>query len=69
MFIEELDNFVRPKELCKLLGISRSKLYACIREGKVPKPIKQGSRISLWSSSVVAEIINRIKQGELCLGK
>lgn len=61
--------FVRPKDFCKCLGISRSKLYACIRDGSIPKPIKNGSRISLWSNEVVEETINKIKAGELCLGK
>jgi excisionase family DNA binding protein len=64
-----IDGFIRPKELCRLLGISRTKLYACIHDGKVPKPLKQGSRISLWPASVVTELVNSIKAGELCLGK
>ena len=63
------DSFLRPNDFCKKLGISRSLLYSCIREGKIPKPIKQGQRVSLWPMSVVNDIVDKIKGGELCLGK
>ena len=64
-----IDGFIRPKEMCKLLGISKTKLYDCISKGKVPKPVKHGSRIALWHASVVTQLIDSVKSGELCLGK
>ena len=47
------DRFLRRKEVCALLSISKSHLYKLISEGKLPAPRKLGTRTSVWLSSKV----------------
>ncbi len=51
------DRLLRAKEVCILLGISKSTLYKFISEGKFPKPRKLGTRTSAWRNSLVQAII------------
>lgn len=51
------DRLLRAKEVCILLGISKSTLYKFISEGKFPKPTKLGTRTSVWRNSLVQAII------------
>ena len=43
------EGFVRLPQVTYVLGISRSTLWDGIREGKFPKPIKLGSRTTVWN--------------------
>lgn len=54
------DRFLRRKEVCDLLGISRSHLYKQISVGKLPAPRKLGSRTSVWLSSQVYAVMQAI---------
>lgn len=47
--------YIRLPEVLKLLGISRSTLYAGIKSGKYPPPVRIGKRVSAWR---VEEIIS-----------
>jgi prophage regulatory protein len=59
------DGYVRVAQLlgCRrrgwvpILPISRSCLYAWIREGRWPAPIKLGSKVIAWPSSQVREAL------------
>jgi prophage regulatory protein len=53
---------VRLDEVIRRTGLGRSAIYAKIKEGKFPGPIKLGERASGWISSELTEWINaRIK--------
>jgi prophage regulatory protein len=38
----------RLPEVCDLIGLRRSAVYAAIARGEFPKPIKIGKRASAW---------------------
>jgi prophage regulatory protein len=44
---------IRIKEVCLLIGISRTTLYHMIREGIFPKPLDLGSRCKAWQKQTV----------------
>ncbi|WP_243363058.1 helix-turn-helix transcriptional regulator [Fundidesulfovibrio terrae] len=58
------ERFLRAKEVCSLLGISKSTLYKFIGEGKFPAPKKLGTRTSVWLSSQVYAVMQAIIGGE-----
>jgi prophage regulatory protein len=41
-----------------LLPISRATFYGYIQEGRIPKPIKLGERISAWREQDILDFIN-----------
>ncbi|WP_338341893.1 MULTISPECIES: helix-turn-helix transcriptional regulator [unclassified Shinella] len=45
---QEQDRFIDISEVCRLVGLQRSKLYQMIRADALPKPIKLGGA-SRWS--------------------
>lgn len=49
--------FVRAKTILAHLPISEVTLYAWIKKGKFPKPIKLGARTSVWEAEVVRKWI------------
>ena len=48
---------IRLPELTQRLGIGKTKLYALIKSGEFPKPVKLG-KASLWSSDKVSKWID-----------
>ena len=48
---------MRRREVCGQTGLGRSALYAAIKDGRFPKPIKLGLRASGWIEAEVAEWI------------
>lgn len=50
-------HIVRPKEVAKLMGISRSTLYALIANGNFPPPVHISSRARGWPRFVINEYI------------
>jgi predicted DNA-binding transcriptional regulator AlpA len=49
--------FLRLPEVKRRLGISKSHFYQGIKEGRYPKPIKLGKRISVWREEDIDELI------------
>lgn len=47
------DRILRRPEVEKLVGLSRSTLYAMMQEGAFPKPVKLGKRAVGWPESTV----------------
>ena len=45
--------FLRLKEMRQLLGLSRSRIEAMVREGILPKPYRLGKRAVGWRSDEV----------------
>ncbi|KAF0233430.1 MAG: hypothetical protein FD177_1700 [Desulfovibrionaceae bacterium] len=58
------DRFLRAREVCARLGISKSTLYKYITEGRLPAPKKLGSRTSVWPCSQIDAVIMDIVDGE-----
>ena len=48
---------LRRPDVSQRTGLGRSALYAAIKDGRFPKPIKLGPRASGWSAAEVAEWI------------
>lgn len=59
-----MEKILRLDELLKVLRISRSSVYAWVRENKFPKPIKLGARAIGWTESAVQEWIKQ-REGEM----
>jgi len=49
------------KELQRVVGIGRNKIYELIRQGKFPKPIKIGTK-SLWKKSDVEKWVKSLSE-------
>ncbi len=45
-----------------LIPIGKSTWWKGIKEGKFPKPIKIGPRITVWNAEDIINFINRIKK-------
>lgn len=56
-----MEGFARPAQVAHAFGVSRATLYNYIKDGKIPKPEKDGERISRWPVSVIRECLK--KQG------
>lgn len=61
------DTLCSAKEFMKYLGIKKSKFYECVNEGKLLQPIKLTMTRRVWPLSVINQVVERIKAGELCL--
>ena len=48
--------FLRIKDVMARLGKGRSAIYADIKEGTLPPPIKIGVRASAWLESEIADV-------------
>lgn len=40
--------FGRIQDVCKLVGFGKSHVFALVREGKFPQPIREGGRLTLF---------------------
>ena len=49
--------FMRPKEMRQRLGLSRSRIEAMVREGRLPLPYQLGKRAIGWRSDEVEAAI------------
>lgn len=49
--------FIRKKELCSILGVSRATLERYVAEGLLPKPRKLGKRIVGWRSDELEPVL------------
>jgi predicted DNA-binding transcriptional regulator AlpA len=53
------DPIYRPKKAMAYLDIGRSALYARVRSGELPAPIKFSPRVSGWRKSVLDAYIKQ----------
>ena len=58
LLVQPVQQNLRAKDVQKLLGISRSTLYALIQQEKLPKPFHIG-RSSLWVASEIQAVIDK----------
>lgn len=60
---EQLQSFLRLKQVKILTGLSRSWIYDAIRRGNFPAPISIGTRAVAWTEQSIADWQSlRIKQ-------
>lgn len=52
---EQLQYFLRLKQVKALTGFSRSWIYEAIRRGDFPHPISIGARAVAWTSNSISE--------------
>ena len=53
---DQLDRFMRTKEVLEILSVSRSTLYNWMQKGVFPRPIEisgPGTRVLRWRRSVI----------------
>lgn len=53
------DRLFKVKDIQEILQLSRSAVYAAIRAGLLPKPIKIG-KSAPWKASVIAGMVNKL---------
>lgn len=62
-----VENQLRMSSLVKILGVSRSTLYAMIKAGDFPAPTKLSPRTSVWPEGVVREFVRaKAARGSEC---
>jgi len=49
--------FVRLPEVLKVFPVSKSTWWAGVKEGRYPKPVKLGPKISAWRVQDIRELI------------
>jgi predicted DNA-binding transcriptional regulator AlpA len=57
------EGFVRLPVVLKVLGIGKTTLWQGIRDGRIPKPVKIGSRITAWKVEDIRALIATIAAG------
>ncbi len=64
----EIDLLIVPTELGKLLGVSKARTYAMIREGKLPKP-KQFGGVRAYRLRDALELVALRRVNEMASGR
>lgn len=53
--------FLRLKQVLILIPISRSSWWSGVAQGKYPRPIKLGQRVTVWRVSDIQKLIQKIE--------
>ena len=53
------ERLLRVKEVSELVGIGKSTVWAWVKEGKFPKPVKLSDRVTVWRESEVQTFISK----------
>jgi len=56
---EQLQQYLRAKELCSLFRISIPTLYRYAKDPAFPKPIKPSSKVTLWNVKEIEEYFKK----------
>ena len=59
--------YVQAAEFCKLLKVSKTTFYRCVKANRLPTPIRISERLMVWPRNEVTMFINGIKNGSLKL--
>lgn len=54
--------FIRLSEILKIYPVSKSTWWAGVKDGRFPKPVKLGPKITAWRVEDIRELISS-KQG------
>jgi prophage regulatory protein len=56
----QIENFLlREKQVRKLIPVAHSTLWAWVRTGKFPAPLKLSSRITVWRGKDIQDFISK----------
>lgn len=61
------ERLLRSAEVMRRLGIRKTKFYASIKADTIPAPRRLTSRSVCWPESVIAALVEDIKQGRHAL--
>ena len=53
-----MDQYLRPKEAARMLGIGRSTLYLWAGQGLIPRPLRLGNRCSVFRATELQAAVN-----------
>ncbi|WP_346666555.1 helix-turn-helix domain-containing protein [uncultured Mailhella sp.] len=56
--------FMRPKQAAVYLATSEATIWRLVQRGELPKPIKQGSRCSLFETAWLDAYADKLANGE-----
>jgi prophage regulatory protein len=58
------ERFIRLPEVVRRVGISRSSVWLWVRQGRFPRPVRVGPRVTCWRESEVDRwIAERVEAG------
>ena len=60
------DRLLRRKEVETMVGLRKTAIYAAMRDGTFPAPVRIGARAVAWKASAVTGWIERRTEGSLC---
>jgi prophage regulatory protein len=60
-----VDQYLRIKDVVKLLSISKSSWWSGVSKGRYPSSIKISPRITVWKLSDICDLQKRLEQKEM----
>ncbi len=64
----EQEQFIRLPRTMEISGLGRSTIWAYVKKGKFPAPIKLSERVTVWRLSVVNQwLTERIQEAQTSL--
>ena len=59
---DPITGFLRLPDVLKLYPVSKSTWWAGVKDGRYPKPIKLGPKITAWRSQDIINLIEQITE-------
>ncbi len=56
--------FLRLKQVLQLIPVGKTAWYNGVKEGRFPKPIQLSARTAVYRAQDIADLIDRISQGQ-----
>lgn len=47
------DYMLTVDEVCQILRVGRAHVYSCVKEGRLPQPVKMGRSSRWWKSEIL----------------
>jgi prophage regulatory protein len=54
-----VEKLIRIPRVMELVGIKKSTVWLWVKQGKLPKPKKLSSRVTVWKESEIIEFIEK----------
>lgn len=58
-----MDKLIRINRVVELTGIKKSTVWSWVKQGKLPRPSKLSSRVTVWRESEIVDFINNHTNG------
>lgn len=56
-----IDRLLTDRQVAAILGVSRSQVWAKVKKGDWPPPLKLSDRVTRWKSTDIIDLINRAR--------